>query len=361
MTATNYNDVDLGLIIFEKVRKERSHKYHLDGMVLCAVGQLCSSRGNVIENLIRCRSIISRSAKAGAKVDDLLPEASDYIVPASQSPSLAQSLDGSEFVKAIQSSAQENDCWVSVGVHEKSTEDPKRSYNTSLIISNQGIVQQAYRKLHLFDIDLGNSTSANESKYIIPGKKIEEPFPTPIGMVRDFFSQKNNNIRVYIVLTHNLDLSLKVGQLICYDLRFPEVALIHRRRGADILIYPSAFTMRTGGSHWETLLRARAIETQLTGRSLKIVLRHCSSASRHSYRKPLRQSWGHAMIIDPWGTILSQVPDVLPSLPPPSAEEDPEWSTSFALADIDSKSLELIRKSMPILNQRRNDIYPRLD
>ncbi|KAH9455255.1 hypothetical protein Pst134EA_022729 [Puccinia striiformis f. sp. tritici] len=324
MTATNYNDVDLGLIIFEKVRKERSHKYHLDGMVLCAVGQLCS-RGNVIENLIRCRSIISRSAKAGAKMI-FLPEASDYIVPASQSPSLAQSLDGSEFVKAIQSSAQENDCWVSVGVHEKSTEDPKRSYNTSLIISNQGIVQQAYRKLHLFDIDLGNSTSANESRYIIPGKKIEEPFPTPIG---------------------------NVGQLICYDLRFPEVALIHRRRGADILIYPSAFTMRTGGSHWETLLRARAIETQCYVIAAAQVGTHID--------KPLRQSWGHAMIIDPWGTILSQVPDVLPSLPPPSAEEDPEWSTSFALADIDSKSLELIRKSMPILNQRRNDIYSRLD
>ncbi|KAI7945656.1 hypothetical protein MJO29_012044 [Puccinia striiformis f. sp. tritici] len=307
-------------------------------------------------------SVLTRTCPSMYIFSDLsqmifLPEASDYIVPASQSPSLAQSLDGSEFVKAIQSSAQENDCWVSVGVHEKSTEDPKRSYNTSLIISNQGIVQQAYRKLHLFDIDLGNSTSANESKYIIPGKKIEEPFPTPIG---------------------------DVGQLICYDLRFPEVALIHRRRGADILIYPvsiliirfsfvtgdsnrwdaeaeaisfpplkSAFTMRTGGSHWETLLRARAIETQCYVIAAAQVGTHIE--------KPLRQSWGHAMIIDPWGTILSQVPDVLPSLPPPSAEEDPEWSTSFALADIDSKSLELIRKSMPILNQRRNDIYPRFD
>ncbi|KAA1092743.1 Carbon-nitrogen hydrolase [Puccinia graminis f. sp. tritici] len=293
-------------------------------MVLCAVGQLCS-RGNVVENLIRCQSIISRSAKAGAKMI-FLPEASDFIAPASQSPSLAQSLKDSQFVKAIQSSAQENNCWVSVGVHEKSAEDAKRCHNTSLIISSEGIVQQAYRKLHLFDIDLGNSTSANESKYIIPGDKIEKPLPTPIG---------------------------HVGQLICYDLRFPEVALIHRRRGANILIYPSAFTMRTGGAHWETLLRARAIETQCYVIAAAQVGTHID--------KPLRQSWGHAMIVDPWGTVLAQVPDVLPSSPPPSAEEDPEWSTSFALADVDLKSLELLRKSMPLLDQRRNDIYPRLD
>ncbi|WAQ90400.1 hypothetical protein PtA15_12A389 [Puccinia triticina] len=293
-------------------------------MVLCAVGQLCS-RGNVVENLIRCQSIISRSAKAGAKIV-FLPEASDYIAPASQSPSLAQPLKDSQFVQGIQASAQQNNCWVSVGVHEKSTDDPNRCHNTSLIISNDGILQQAYRKLHLFDIDLGNSTSANESKYIIPGKTIEEPVPTPIG---------------------------HVGQLICYDIRFPEVALIHRRRGANILIFPSAFTMRTGGSHWETLLRARAIETQCYVIAAAQVGTHID--------KPLRQSWGHAMVIDPWGTVLAQVPDLVPSLPPPSIEDNPQWSTSFALADIDLSSLEHLRKSMPILNQRRDDIYPRLE
>ncbi|OAV94490.1 hypothetical protein PTTG_03039 [Puccinia triticina 1-1 BBBD Race 1] len=234
-------------------------------MVLCAVGQLCS-RGNVVENLIRCQSIISRSAKAGAKIV-FLPEASDYIAPASQSPSLAQPLKDSQFVQGIQASAQQNNCWVSVGVHEKSTDDPNRCHNTSLIISNDGILQQAYRKLHLFDIDLGNSTSANESKYIIPGKTIEEPVPTPIG---------------------------------------------HAQVGTHI-------------------------------------------------DKPLRQSWGHAMVIDPWGTVLAQVPDLVPSLPPPSIEDNPQWSTSFALADIDLSSLEHLRKSMPILNQRRDDIYPRLE
>jgi len=255
-----------------------------------------------------------------------LPEASDFIAPASQSPSLAQSLKDSQFVHAIQSSALENDCWVSVGVHEKSTEDPNRCHNTSLVISNDGAIHQIYRKLHLFDMDLGNNTSANESRYIIPGKAIEKPLPTPIG---------------------------HVGQLICYDLRFPEVAIIHRHRGANVLSYPSAFTMRTGGSHWETLLRARAIESQCYVIAAAQVGTHIE--------KPPRQSWGHAMIVDPWGTVIAQVPDVVPSMPPPSADHDPEWSTSFALADIDLKSLEILRRSMPILDQRRNDVYPRLD
>jgi len=267
-----------------------------------------NSRGNVIENLIRCQSIISRSAKVGAKMV-FLPEASDFIAPASQSPSLAQSLKDSQFVHAIQSSALENDCWVSVGVHEKSTEDPNRCHNTSLVISNDGAIHQIYRKLHLFDMDLGNNTSANESRYIIPGKAIEKPLPTPIG---------------------------HVGQLICYDLRFPQVAIIHRHRGANVLSYPSAFTMR----------KCYVIAAAQVGTHIE---------------KPPRQSWGHAMIVDPWGTVIAQVPDVVPSMPPPSADQDPEWSTSFALADIDLKSLELLRRSMPILDQRRNDVYPRLD
>jgi predicted amidohydrolase len=77
--------------------------------------------------------------------------------------------------------------------------------------------------------------------------------------------------------------------------------------------------------------------------------------------KPSRQSWGHAIIVDPWGTVVAQVPDQVPSLPPPSAEEDAEWSTSFALADVDLKGLETMRKAMPLLDQRRNDVYPRLD
>ncbi|PLW13970.1 hypothetical protein PCASD_21894 [Puccinia coronata f. sp. avenae] len=293
-------------------------------MVLCAVGQLCS-RGNVVENLIRCQSIISRSAKAGAKMV-FLPEACDYIVASSQSASLAESLKDSRFVRAIQSSASENDCWVSVGVHEKSTEEPTRCHNTSLLISNQGVIHQAYRILHLYDVDLGNNNTSNESQHIIPGKAVEKPFLTPIG---------------------------HVGQLICYDLRFSEVALIHRRHGAAILSYPSAFSMRTGGAHWETLLRARAIETQCYVIAAAQVGTHID--------KPSRQSWGHAMIVDPWGTVVAQVPDQVPSLPPPSAEEDAEWSTSFALADVDLKALETMRKAMPLLDQRRNDVYPRLD
>ncbi|CAH7673431.1 nitrilase [Phakopsora pachyrhizi] len=162
--------------------------------------------------------------------------------------------------------------------------------------------------------------------------------------ISDSFSVKSN--------TSNIILN-NVGQLICYNVRFAEPAIIHHNCGANILSYPSAFTIRTGGAHWETLLKARAIETQCYVIGAAQVGTHIEV--------PMMASWRHSMIVDPWGTILSRVPDDIPSIPPPSADEDEEWSTSFAIADIDLKSLENLRRSMPIFEQRQYDIYPKLD
>ncbi|MBW0488587.1 hypothetical protein O181_028302 [Austropuccinia psidii MF-1] len=288
-------------------------------MVLAAVAQLCS-RADIMENLVRCQSIIRRASAQGAKMI-FLPEASDFIADPSCYPSLSTTLDKSKFVQGIQSSARQYQCWVSVGVHEKNSEGSKKCFNTSLIISDQGLIEQAYRKIHLFDIDLNKDTAANESQSISPGKELLKPLSTPIGII---------------------------GQLICYDVRFPEPALIHRLRNAHVLSYPSAFTVRTGAAHWQTLLRARAIETQcyvIAAAQVGVHMDH-----------PVRQSWGHAMIIDPWGTILAQAPD----LPPPKVENE-EWGTNISLADINLDTLNSLRLSMPVFNQRRNDIYPRLD
>ncbi|EGG07593.1 uncharacterized protein MELLADRAFT_105567 [Melampsora larici-populina 98AG31] len=245
-----------------------------------------------------------------------LPEASDFIANSSSYKSLTKSLKESEFVNGICSTAKSNHCWVSIGVHEKS-DDPERCYNTSIIISNQGEIQQAYRKLHLFDIDLDDQTNSNESKFIKPGHELLNPISTPIG---------------------------KIGQLICYDLRFPEVSLMHRERGAEILIYPSAFTPKTGLAHWETLLRARAIETQC------FVIASAQSGT-HLTEPKLRKSWGHSMIINPWGSILTEIP---------SKDNDDDDEVRFELIDIDLNSLNQLRKSMPIFQNRRNDIYPKL-
>lgn len=117
----------------------------------------------------------------------------------------------------------------------------------------------------------------------MPGEALVEPYATSIG---------------------------QVGLLTCYDMRFPEAALRLRRQGAEIISYPSAFTVRTGEAHWELLLRARAVETQCyvlgsaqTGTHFEEAIKEDGSVA------PARRSFGHSTIVDPWGTVVAQVSD----------------------------------------------------
>lgn len=125
-----------------------------------------------------------------------------------------------------------------------------------------------------------------------------------------------------------------VGLLICFDLRFPEPAIALRRLGATIITYPSAFTVPTGKAHWETLLRARAIETQ----SYVVA---SAQVGRHNER---RVSYGHSLVVDPWGEV--------------TAELSGEWNDEPELAvfDINEEMLAKVRREMPLL--RRTDVYP---
>lgn len=125
----------------------------------------------------------------------------------------------------------------------------------------------------------------------------------------------------------------KLGLCTCYDLRFPEQSLLLRQKGSQILAYPSAFTLKTGAAHWEVLLRARAIETQC------YVVAAALKGKHHSKR----ESYGHSMIVDPWGTVISRCRDT---------DED-----TFAVGDIDLKYLEKVRLEIPVLSHRRHDVY----
>lgn len=120
-------------------------------------------------------------------------------------------------------------------------------------------------------------------------------------------------------------------------MRFPEVALSLRRSGAQILTFPSAFAVRTGAAHWSTLLQARAIDTQCW-----VV----AAAQVGTHPGTTRTSWGHAMIVDPWGSIVAQCSDM------------PPFEAAFGLADITLDSVDKVRQDMPLWEQRRNDIYP---
>lgn len=279
-------------------------------MTLAAVAQM-SSTGVIAENLAVSLSLIKQAATAGAKMI-FLPEATDFIAPSSSVSSLLQSKDITEFVEGVQTTAKSSSIWVSVGVHEPIPQDVKRCYNTQLVIDNQGEIQARYRKNHLFDVDIKGGITILESNTTVPGKSMEEPINTPLG---------------------------KTGLLTCYDIRFPEASLRLRRQGSEIITYPSAFAVKTGAAHWEVLLRSRAIETQSYVMAASQVGPHAGSS---------RISWGHAMVVDPFGSIIAQCSDMQPYRP------------TFCLADVDLEWLKETRRSMPLWDQRRYDIYPEL-
>ncbi|KAG8820299.1 Carbon-nitrogen hydrolase [Serendipita sp. 399] len=257
--------------------------------MLVAVAQLCSSP-SISRNLLACKRLVERAAKAGAKLV-YLPEAADYVAPSDQVFDLSSTLDSHAFLNGLREQAKLNNIWVGVGIHERP--DLK---------------------------DSGGSTIL-ESKTTIPGSQLARPVSTPVG---------------------------SVGLLTCYDLRFPEPSLLLLEQGAQILTYPSAFTIKTGKAHWETLLRARAIETQS----------YILAPAQAGEHFPGRASYGRAMIIDPWGLILVhcrefESPDGMIE----NVEIDGSSQGELALAEIDLDVLARVRREMPLADQRRRDIY----
>jgi len=134
----------------------------------------------------------------------------------------------------------------------------------------------------------------------------------------------------------------KLGVTVCYDLRFPELYGVLRRMGAEILLIPAAFTLKTGIAHWSVLLRARAIETQCFVLAAAQVGKHNVQRYRNETTKPPRESYGDACIIDPWGTVIARATVGKPGL---------------VIAKLDLGLLSSIRTSMPTASHRRPDVY----
>ncbi|KAF1814372.1 putative nitrilase [Eremomyces bilateralis CBS 781.70] len=276
-------------------------------MAIAAVGQICST-SSMMDNLLQCQNLVQKAASAGAKAI-FFPEASDYIASsAAESVSLARSLEESDFVQGLQRSASENKIHINVGVHAPA-EGGIRVKNLLLWIDDNGKITEQYQKLHLFDVEIKDGPVLRESHSVEKGDSILPPFDTVLG---------------------------RVGLAICFDLRFPEISVALRRRNADIITFPSAFTIPTGKAHWEVLLRARAIETQS----------YVVAAAQVGQHNEKRVSYGHSMIISPWGSVL--------------AELGGDWNggPELATAEIDLSSIEKIRKEMPLL--RRTDVYPEI-
>ncbi|PSN72688.1 nitrilase [Corynespora cassiicola Philippines] len=288
-------------------------------MPLAAIGQLRST-DSLLDNLEKCKALVRKASEAGAAAL-FLPEATDYIASnAADTISLAQPVTSSPFVLGLQAEAKKYNLPISVGIHEPTT-DGTRVKNTLIWISASGHLTHRYQKLHLFNIQLpNNGPMQRESDRVEPGDTLSDPYPTPVG---------------------------KVGPMICFDLRFVEQALALRHRGAQVLLYPSAFTVPTGRAHWEVLLRARAVEAQAYVIAAAQVGWHDEAKKRRSY--------GHGMIVDPWGKVVARLGGV-----GEDGSEDGlgEGEGEIAVADIDLELVEKVRREMPLL--RRTDVYPEI-
>lgn len=303
-------------------------------MVLAAVGQFCAT-SSLINNANIIKELILQASKAGASVL-FLPEASDYIASSpDQSLTLAKPVESSNAIQdgvvaALKSIPMgQVKPYVSIGVHEPTS--GTRVKNTLLWFSPDGELLNRYQKLHLFDVEITNGPILKESNGVEPGNKLIEPFDSPIG---------------------------KIGPAICYDIRFPEMALRLRRLGAQILQYPSAFTVKTGMAHWEVLARARAIDTQSYVMMPALI-------GVHDFPVGKRQSYGHALIVDPWGTVLAEAAsfDTNPRIITADIDlamldkSEYIWNDWIFDVNMNANKTIIVREDMPLWEQRRTDVF----
>jgi len=183
-------------------------------------------------------------------------------------------------------------------------------YNRAMLVNSSGRIVSVYDKIHLFDVSLSDEETYRESDTVEAGN------PEPV----------TGNIALPDQLNNGGKSSLKIGLSICYDLRFPELYRRLAEKGADILTVPSAFTKPTGRAHWEVLLRARAIENTC----------FVIAPAQTGKHGPTRKTYGHSVIIDPWGTVLSD------------AGSEP----GIVMSEINLDVIQTVRSKLPSLSHR---------
>lgn len=242
-----------------------------------AVLQLCSTE-DIDANLATCERLAAQAHQRGSELI-VLPECFAFLGQRERDKfAIAEPLIADRpgrILETVQRIATTCKTWVVAGgIPEIRPEDvgnasPTTAYNSCAVVNPSGELVSVYRKIHLFDVDIPG-TVLKESAATSAGKSLEV-VDTSIG---------------------------RVGLSICYDLRFPEMfRTLTLEHGAEVLVVPAAFTAHTGAAHWHTLLRARAIENQCW-------VLAAGQSGRHNSK---RASYGHSLIIDPWGDIRAEV------------------------------------------------------
>ncbi|XP_034268332.1 omega-amidase NIT2 isoform X2 [Pantherophis guttatus] len=251
------------------------------------------------ENLNRACRLVRTAAGQGAKIV-ILPECFNCPYGTKYFPEYAEKIPG-DCTQKLSNIAKE--CGIYLIGGSIPEDDAGKLYNTCTAFGPDGTMLAKYRKIHLFDIDVPGKIRFQESETLSPGDRFSV-FDTPY---------------------------CKIGIGICYDIRFPELAQIYTQKGCKLLVYPGAFNLTTGPAHWELLQRGRAVDNQV----------YVATASPARDETGSYVAWGHSTVVNPWGEVIAKA----------GTEE------TIVYAEIDLKKAEEIREQIPILSQKRSDLY----
>lgn len=253
------------------------------------------------KNISIATELVREAASAGATLI-ALPETFDFRGKDEEVPNIKSDIPGA-VSNHFADLARELGIWLQAGSIHENIPGQDRTYNTAILFDPKGNLVATYRKLHLYDVQITGRVDAKESNSIAPGND---------------------------VVSADID-GHTAGMTICYDIRFPELYRQLADRGAEIVFVPAAFTLFTGKDHWETLIRARAIENQC----------FMLAAGTHGVDDEGKATYGRSMIVDPWGTVLATAGD----------------GDGYAIANLNFDYLMRIREQLPSLANRRRDVF----
>ncbi|MFW6050987.1 MAG: carbon-nitrogen hydrolase family protein [Myxococcota bacterium] len=263
------------------------------------VGVVQVTSGPEVEPNLRAVERAVRGAAGDGAELVVVPESFAYLGPEEGQRRVAEPLpEGGPVLARCRALAQERNVELVLGGFWERAAGGAKVKNACLHLRSDGTVAAIYRKIHLFDVDLPDGTRLLESEHVEPGRELVVT-DAPFGVL---------------------------GLSVCYDLRFPELYRGLVDRGAVALAVPSAFTLTTGKDHWHVLLRARAIEQQC----------YVLAAAQAGHHWGRRVSYGHALIVDPWGTVVAECAD------------GEGWATAW----LEPERVQRVRRQVPSLQHR---------